>query len=216
MLRRLPLLFCLLSTQLMAANPETDHDLAYSLGVRLGERLRAEVPDLQLQALLDGLRQAYRGEPLALKSARIEQLLAEHEERLAAAPNNAEPAIRAEKLFLVNEKAKAGIRELAGGILLTELRPGTGAKPKASGRVQVRYVGRLADGSVFDQNEQPQWFRLDSVISGWRLALQEMPSGAKWRLVIPSAQAYGAEGAGDLIPPYAPLVFEVELLGTAD
>lgn len=216
MLRRLPLLFCLLSTQLMAANPETDHDLAYSLGVRLGERLRAEVPDLQLQALLDGLRQAYRGEPLALKSARIEQLLTEHEERLAAAPNNAEPAIRAEKLFLVNEKAKAGIRELAGGILLTELRPGTGAKPKASGRVQVRYVGRLADGSVFDQNEQPQWFRLDSVISGWRLALQEMPSGAKWRLVIPSAQAYGAEGAGDLIPPYAPLVFEVELLGTAD
>ncbi|MDP3848566.1 MAG: FKBP-type peptidyl-prolyl cis-trans isomerase [Pseudomonas sp.] len=200
----------------MAANPETDHDLAYSLGVRLGERLRAEVPDLQLQALLDGLGQAYRGEPLALKSARIEQLLAEHEERLAAAPDNAEPAIRAERLFLVNEKAKAGIRELAGGILLTELRPGTGAKPKASGRVQVRYVGRLADGSVFDQNEQPQWFRLDSVISGWRLALQEMPSGAKWRLAIPSAQAYGAEGAGDLIPPYAPLVFEVELLGTAD
>ena len=216
MLRRLPLLFCLLPAQLMAATPETDHDLAYSLGVRLGERLRAEVPDLQLQALLDGLRQAYRGEPLALKSARIEQLLAEHEERLAAAPNNAEPAIRAEKLFLVNEKAKAGIRELAGGILLTELRPGSGAKPHASGRVQVRYVGRLADGSVFDQNEQPQWFRLDSVISGWRLALQEMPSGAKWRLVIPSAQAYGAEGAGDLIPPYAPLVFEVELLGTAD
>ncbi|MDO9322419.1 MAG: FKBP-type peptidyl-prolyl cis-trans isomerase [Pseudomonas sp.] len=200
----------------MAASPESDHDLAYSLGVRLGERLRAEVPDLQLQALLDGLRQAYRGEPLALKSARIEQLLAEHEERLAATPNNAEPAIRAETLFLVNEKAKAGIRELAGGVLLTELRPGSGAKPKASGRVQVRYVGRLADGSVFDQNEQPQWFRLDSVISGWRLALQEMPSGAKWRLVIPSAQAYGAEGAGDLVPPYAPLVFEVELLGTAD
>ena len=56
----------------------------------------------------------------------------------------------------------------------------------------------------------------DSVISGWRVALQEMPVGAKWRLVIPSAQAYGAEGAGDLIAPYTPLVFEVELLGTAD
>lgn len=216
MLRRLPLLFCLLSTQLMAANPEAEHDLAYSLGVRLGERLRAEVPDLQLQALLDGLRQAYRGEPLALKSARIEQLLAEHEQRLAAPPSSAEPAIRAEKLFLVNEKAKAGMRELAGGILLSELRAGSGAKPQATGKVQVRYVGRLADGSVFDQNEQPQWFRLDSVINGWRLALPEMPTGAKWRLVIPSAQAYGAEGAGDLIPPYAPLVFEVELLGTAD
>jgi FKBP-type peptidyl-prolyl cis-trans isomerase len=216
MLSRLPLLLCLFASPLLAASPETEHDLAYSLGVRLGERLRAEVPDLQLQALLDGLRQAYRGEPLALKHARIEQLLSEHEERLAAAPTDAEPAIRAEKLFLVNEKAKAGVRELAGGVLRTELRAGSGAKPKASGRVQVRYVGRLADGSVFDQNDQPQWFRLDSVIAGWRLALQEMPTGAKWRLVIPSAQAYGAEGAGDLIAPYAPLVFEVELVGTGD
>lgn len=216
MLLRLSLLFCLVSTPLMAAEAETGHDLAYSLGVRLGERLRNEVPDLPLQALLDGLRQAYRGEPLALKGPRIEQLLNEHEERLAAQPNNPDPAMRAETAFLVNEKAKAGIRELAGGILLTELRAGSGAKPKASGKVQVRYVGRLADGSVFDQNEQPQWFRLDSVINGWRLALQDMPSGAKWRLVIPSAQAYGPEGAGDLIPPYAPLIFEVELLGVAD
>ena len=98
----------------------------------------------------------------------------------------------------------------------SELRAGSGAKPKANSKVQVRYVGRLADGSVFDQSETPQWFRLDSVISGWRVALQEMPVGAKWRLVIPSAQAYGAEGAGDLIAPYTPLVFEVELLGTAD
>ena len=80
----------------------------------------------------------------------------------------------------------------------------------------MRYVGRLADGSVFDQSETPQWFGLDSVISGWRVALQEMPVGAKWRLVIPSTQAYGAEGAGDLIAPYAPLVFEIELLDSRD
>jgi FKBP-type peptidyl-prolyl cis-trans isomerase len=215
MLSRLPLLLCLLSTPLLAASNGTEHDLSYSLGVRLGERLRAEVPELELQALLDGLRQAYRGEPLALKSTRIEQLLSEHAERLAA-PNKAEPAIRAETLFLVNQKAKAGVRELAGGVLRSELRAGSGAKPKAHGKVQVRYAGYLADGSLFDQNQEPQWFSLDSVIAGWRLALQEMPTGAKWRLVIPSAQAYGAEGAGDLIPPYAPLVFEVELLGTAD
>ncbi|MBP8185254.1 MAG: FKBP-type peptidyl-prolyl cis-trans isomerase [Pseudomonas sp.] len=217
MLSRLPLLLCLFASPLLAATPEVkaEHELAYSLGVRLGERLRAEVPELPLQALLDGLRQAYRGEPLALQQARIEQLLNEHEERLAA-PKDATPAMRAETLFLVNQKAKPGVRELAGGVLRTELRAGSGAKPKAGGRVQVRYVGRLADGSVFDQSEQAQWFRLDSVIAGWRLALQEMPTGAKWRLVIPSAQAYGAEGAGDLIAPYAPLVFEVELLGTSD
>lgn len=214
MARRLLLLLCLLAPLAQAADDE--RDLAYSLGVRLGERLREEVPDLQLQALLDGLRQAYRGEPLALEAARIERLLAEQEARLAESPPGAERAIAAEQRFLANEKAKAGVRELAGGVLLTELRTGGGAKPKATGQVQVRYVGRLADGSVFDESAQPQWFRLDSVIAGWRSALQEMPVGAKWRLVIPSAQAYGAEGAGDLIPPYAPLVFELELLGTAD
>lgn len=76
----------------------------------------------------------------------------------------------------------------------------------------MNYVGRLPDGTIFDQSTQPQWFRLDSVIAGWRSALVQMPVGAKWRLAIPSSQAYGTEGAGDLIAPYTPLVFEVELL----
>ncbi len=214
MSRYLMLLFCLLTP--LAQASENQHDLAYSLGVRLGERLREEVPDLQLQALLDGLRQAYRGEPLQLEEKRIEQILAEHEAQLADSPASAEPAIAAERRFLANEKAKAGVRELPGGVLRIELQRGHGDTPTATSKVQVRYVGRLADGSVFDESAEPQWFRLDSVITGWRTALQEMPVGTKWRLVIPSAQAYGAEGAGDLIPPYAPLVFELELLGTAD
>ena len=122
-------------------------------------------------------------------------------------------ALEKEKSFLAAEKAKPGVRELADGVLLTELVPGTGAKAGPNGKVQVLYVGRLPDGTVFDQNNQPQWFSLDSVISGWRSALQDMPVGAKWRLVIPSEQAYGADGAGDLIEPFTPLVFEVELRG---
>ncbi|MBK5302747.1 MULTISPECIES: FKBP-type peptidyl-prolyl cis-trans isomerase [Gammaproteobacteria] len=191
------------------------HDLAYSLGASLGERLRQEVPDLQLQALLEGLQQAYQGKPLALKDERIEQILAEHEARVAmqSPVPQSELALENERRFLAEEKAKPGVRELADGILLTELAPGTGAKAGPNGKVQVLYIGRLPDGSVFDQNSQPQWFSLDSVISGWRSALQNMPVGAKWRLVIPSAQAYGADGAGDLIAPFTPLVFEVELRG---
>ncbi|WP_338488812.1 FKBP-type peptidyl-prolyl cis-trans isomerase [Pseudomonas trivialis] len=199
-----------------SAATQDQHDLAYSLGASLGERLRQEVPDLQIQALIDGLKQAYQGKPLALDSARIEKLLAQHEaqtETDAQAPQS-EKALAAEQHFLAREKAAPGVRELADGILLTELTPGTGNKPAASDQVQVKYVGRLPDGTVFDQSTQPQWFRLDSVISGWRSALQQMPVGAKWRLVIPSAQAYGADGAGELIPPYTPLVFEIELLGT--
>ena len=191
------------------------HDLAYSLGASLGERLRQEVPQLQIQALVDGLQQAYQGKPLALKDEQIEQILNEHEARVAmqTPEPQSELALQKEQRFLADEKARPGVRELADGILLTELAPGTGAKAGPNGKVQVLYVGRLPDGTVFDQNSQPQWFSLDSVISGWRSALQQMPVGAKWRLVIPSAQAYGADGAGDLIAPFTPLVFEVELRG---
>ncbi len=187
-------------------------DLAYSLGVRLGERLREEMPDLPVDALLEGLGHAYRGQPLALPAARIEQLQRAHEARLDEAAHSHLREIEAETRFLVAEKAKPGVRELAGGVLATPLRDGHGAKPRPGGDVRVRYNGRLADGSQFDASQTPQWFRLDSLIAGWRTALLEMPVGASWRLVIPSAQAYGAEGAGDLIPPYAPLIFEVDLL----
>ena len=195
---------------------QDQHDLAYSLGASLGERLRQEVPDLQIQALIDGLKQAYQGKPLALDNARIEQLLAQHEAQSEAdaQPPLSEKSLAAEQQFLSKEKAINGVRELADGILLTELTPGTGNKPMANDQVEVKYVGRLPDGTVFDKSTQPQWFRLDSVISGWSSALQQMPVGAKWRLVIPSALAYGADGAGELIPPYTPLVFEIELLNT--
>jgi FKBP-type peptidyl-prolyl cis-trans isomerase FklB len=186
------------------------------LGVKLGERLRDEVPDLELQALLDGLRQAYRNEPLAVDAKRIESLLAEHEAQLANAPERVEKAKTAEQRFLAMEKAKAGVRVLQDGVLMQELRAGNGRKPGPKDRIQVRYIGFLADGSQFDESQTAQWFRLDSVIAGWRSALQQMPVGAQWRLVIPSAQAYGEEGAGDLIPPYSPLVFELELLDTKE
>ena len=99
---------------------------------------------------------------------------------------------------------------------MQQLRAGSGQKPGPHDRVQVRYVGFLADGSPFDESQAAQWFRLDSVIAGWRSALPLMPVGAQWRLVIPSAQAYGEEGAGDLIPPYSALVFELELLDTKE
>lgn len=218
MSRYLFLSLCVIFSVAQAAEKtqENDaHDLAYSLGASLGERLRQEVPDLQLKALVEGLQQAYQGKPLALKDEQIEQILSEHEARVAMqtpAPEN-QLAVENERRFLAEEKAKPGVRELADGILLTELAPGSGAKAGPNGKVQVLYVGRLPDGTVFDQNDQPQWFSLDSVISGWRSALPQMPVGAKWRLVIPSAQAYGVDGAGDLIAPFTPLVFEVELRG---
>ncbi|HEN8709930.1 TPA: FKBP-type peptidyl-prolyl cis-trans isomerase [Pseudomonas putida] len=208
---------CLVAPIALAAPesaPASDHDVAYSLGASLGERLRQEVPGLQLEALVEGLRQSYQNQPLKLDKARMQAILQQHEEQA----NNAAVQAEVEKLqaiearFMANERARAGVHELPEGVLYSELKSGIGAQPSPKGKVQVRYVGRLPDGTVFDQNQQPQWFSLDSVIEGWQVALPHMKTGAKWRLVIPSAQAYGAEGAGDLIAPYTPLVFEIELL----
>jgi len=214
------LFFCLCLVGAMAQAVEKTsvndaHDLAYSLGASLGERLRQDVPDLQIQALLDGLQQAYLGKPLALKDERIEQILAEHQAQLTTQSTTPQiaAALKTEQKFLDEERSRPGVQQLADGILLTELKPGKGAKASPHGKVQVLYTGRLPDGTVFDSNRQAQWFNLDSVIDGWRSALPQMPVGAKWRLVIPSTQAYGAEGAGDVIPPFTPLVFEIELLG---
>jgi peptidylprolyl isomerase/FKBP-type peptidyl-prolyl cis-trans isomerase FklB len=201
---------------------DNTHDLSYSLGASLGERLRQEAPDLQLPALIEGLQQAYQGKPLAIKQERMEQILSDHDATIAQAENSGqsepqtEAALKQEHDFMNAEKAKPGTRQLADGILMTELTPGNGPKPDINGRVQVKYVGRLPDGTIFDQSQQPQWFRLDSVIAGWTTALVDMPVGAKWRLVIPSAQAYGAEGAGDLIDPFTPLVFEIELMAVSN
>lgn len=208
------LLCCLawLSPCLALAAMPVEQELSYSLGVRLGERLRADMPELQLEALLKGLRQGYNGTPLELSRQRIDQLLAAHAEALAKAEREHSAELVAQTRFLVQEKARAGVRELAGGVLVSELRAGSGKPASARREVLVNYQGWLADGSRFDASDKPQWFRLDSVIAGWRIALREMPQGARWRVVIPAQQAYGAEGAGDLIPPFAPLVFELELL----
>lgn len=220
MSRHLFLFLCMACPMVQAAEkPGTDdaHDLAYSLGASLGERLRQDVPDLQIQALVKGLQQAYLGKPLALGDERIEKILAEHQAQLspASATTPVERALQTEQQFLAEEKNRPGVRQLDDGILLTELKAGDGPKAGPHGRVQVVYTGRLPDGTVFDSTRQAQWFSLDSVIDGWRSALPQMPVGAKWRLVIPSPLAYGEEGAGDVIPPFTPLVFEIELLGAA-
>ncbi|QXI48052.1 MULTISPECIES: FKBP-type peptidyl-prolyl cis-trans isomerase [Pseudomonas] len=210
--RYLVLGLCLLAPLALANSDE--HDLAYSLGASLGERLRQEMPGLQLDTLVEGLRASYQGQPLKLDKARMQAVLQQHEAQEDDAAAQKQQA--AETRFMANERGRYGVHELPGGLLYSELQAGSGAQPKAGGKVQVRYVGRLPDGSIFDQNQTPQWFSLDSVIEGWQVALPQMRTGAKWRLVIPSAQAYGADGAGDLIAPYTPLVFEIELLSVAD
>ncbi|MCA6218766.1 FKBP-type peptidyl-prolyl cis-trans isomerase [Ideonella sp. B7] len=101
------------------------------------------------------------------------------------------------------------------GLVYQELKAGTGISPTASATVRVHYRGTLANGTEFDSSYrrgEPAEFPLNRVIPCWTEGLQRMKAGGKARLTCPPSIAYGAKGAGGVIPPNATLTFEVELL----
>jgi FKBP-type peptidyl-prolyl cis-trans isomerase FkpA len=102
------------------------------------------------------------------------------------------------------------------GLVYRVLKEGSGASPKASDTVKVHYRGTLPDGKEFDSSYkrgEPIEFPLDRVIKCWTEGVQRMKVGGKAKLTCPPQIAYGANGAGGVIPPNATLLFEVELLG---
>ena len=107
----------------------------------------------------------------------------------------------------------------ASGLVYESLKEGTGASPKASDTVRVHYRGTFPEsGKEFDSSiarGQPIEFPLTGVIPCWTEGVQKMKVGGKAKLTCPPAIAYGARGAGGVIPPHATLHFEVELLGIA-
>jgi FKBP-type peptidyl-prolyl cis-trans isomerase FkpA len=113
------------------------------------------------------------------------------------------------------DKAPA-VQTLPSGVVVTHLTVGKGAKPKATQAVKVHYEGTLKDGTVFDSSYkrgQPISFPLNRVIPCWTEGVQTMAVGGKATLHCPANTAYGASGAGDVIPPNSDLTFKVELLG---
>jgi FKBP-type peptidyl-prolyl cis-trans isomerase FklB len=116
--------------------------------------------------------------------------------------------------FLERNKKEAGVSTTPSGLQFKVINSGTGKVPIATDRVTVHYTGKLIDGTIFDssvQRGQPSTFAVNGVIRGWTEALQLMHEGDKWILYIPQELGYGANGSGR-IPPYAALVFEVELI----
>ena len=147
-------------------------------------------------------------------------------ERFFMEKSSADKAARTEKLYGANRDAsnkfleenakKEGVITLPSGLQYKILVKGEGEVPLDTDRVKVNYEGRLIDGTVFDASSQhgdePSEFTASQVIRGWSEALTMMPVGSKWQLYIPYDMAYGERGAGNDIPPYSTLIFDVELV----
>lgn len=138
------------------------------------------------------------------------------EEEMKAAQAEAGKAAKKEgEAFLAENAKKEGITVTKSGLQYEVLQEGTGKQPKATDTVRCHYEGRLLDGSIFDSSykrNEPADFGLQQVIAGWTEGVQLMSEGAKYRFYIPYMLAYGEGGAGAMIPPFATLIFDVELI----
>ena len=196
--------------------------LSYALGMNIGQQLNGMgmngklVVEDYCNAIADVLsgrepKMSYE-EAHGLLSAFFDQL--EKEQRAAEAEKGKAAKLEGEKFLAENAKRKE-VTVTVSGLQYEVLNEGQGRRPKATDVVRCHYHGTLIDGTVFDssyQRNQPADFGLNQVIAGWTEGVQLMKEGAKYRFYIPYNLAYGEHGAGGSIPPYAALVFDVELI----
>lgn len=188
--------------------------LSYALGMVIGHNLKAMgVKDLNVTDFADATNNVLAGETCKLTDAEAQQLVNTF---LQKQQEEAGREIREEgEKFLAENAKKDGVTVLPSGLQYTVIKEGTGAQPKATDRVKCHYEGTLTNGQVFDSSYrrgEPAVFPLNGVIAGWTEGVQLMKEGAKYRFYIPYNLAYGERGAGQAIPPYAALVFDVELI----
>jgi FKBP-type peptidyl-prolyl cis-trans isomerase FklB len=196
--------------------------ISYALGINIGQQLKQMglKDKLSVADFAASINDVLQGNPLQVTPAKAQELLsrffAELEaEQQKAAEEAGKVAREAGEKFLAENAKKAGVTVTASGLQYEVITPGTGRKPKATDTVRCHYEGTLIDGTVFDSSyarNEPAAFGLNQVIAGWTEGLQLMNEGAKFRFYIPFNLGYGAQGAGGSIPPYAALIFDVELL----
>ena len=190
--------------------------LSYALGIGIGTQLRGMgATNLNIDDFAQAIKDAIAGKKLKVDNKEAQTLVnnffAEQQARKEAAAAEAGRAAKA-----VGENAKKdNIVVLPSGLQYEVIREGNGKKPSATSKVKCHYEGTLIDGTKFDSSYdrgEPATFGLNQVIAGWTEGLQLMSEGAKYRFFIPYNLGYGERGAGASIPPYAALVFDVELI----
>ena len=187
---------------------------SYAIGLGIGQNLLSMgAKGIAVDDFAQAIKDVLEGNQTAISHTEardiVNKYFAELEEKMNAAN------IEAGKKFLEENKKREGVVTLPSGLQYEVITEGNvGRYAKATDQVQCHYEGTLIDGTLFDSSikrGQPATFGVNQVIPGWVEALQLMPEGAKWKLYIPSDLAYGAQGAGEIIPPHSTLVFEVEL-----
>ena len=195
--------------------------LSYALGIGIGSQLAGMgAKELNIDDFAQAIKDAISGSQLKVDNVEAQTLVQnffqEQEAKPQAAAAEAGKAAKAEgEAFLAENGKKEGIVTLPSGLQYRVLKEGNGKKPSATDQVVCHYEGTLIDGTVFDssyQRNQPATFGLNQVIPGWTEGVQLMQEGAKYRFFIPYKLAYGERGAGAQIPPFATLVFDVELI----
>ncbi|MCI7272714.1 FKBP-type peptidyl-prolyl cis-trans isomerase [bacterium] len=188
--------------------------LSYALGMVIGHNLKGMgVKGLDAAQFAQAAAAVIEGTATTLTDAEAQQLVSDFVQRQQA---EAGKAVREDgERFLAENAKKEGVTVLPSGLQYTVIKEGNGSKPKATDKVKCHYEGTLPNGTVFDSSYrrgEPAVFPLNGVIAGWTEGVQLMAEGAKYRFFIPYHLAYGERGAGQAIPPYAALVFDVELI----
>jgi len=194
---------------------------SYALGMSIAHNMMGQgVEGLQLDDFCAAIKDSFNGSKPAVSLEEAGELLGAYFQKLESKMQEkaqAEAAIYKTEgeVFLAQNAKKEGVKVLASGLQYKVLTQGKGKKPKATDKVRCHYEGTLVDGSKFDSSydrNEPAVFGLNQVIAGWTEGLQLMSEGSKYELYIPYQLGYGAQGAHGAIPPYAALVFTVELL----
>ena len=191
------------------------------MGLGIGRQLaQTGANDLSIEDFAAAIKDVIAGNELKVSNREAQTIVQEYfrkkEEKLNAERAEKGKVAKAEgEKYLAENAKKEGVTVLPSGLQYMVLKEGNGNKPKATDTVKCHYEGFLIDGTVFDssvERGEPAEFALNQVIAGWTEGLQLMQEGAKYRFFIPYILGYGEGGAGASIPPFATLIFDVELL----
>ena len=195
--------------------------LSYALGLGIGQQLsQMGASDISADDFAQAIKDVLEGNELQVSHREAQTIVQDYfrkqQEKLQAERAEQGKAHKeAGEKYLAENSKKEGIVTLPSGLQYQVLKEGNGKKPSAKDTVKCHYEGTHIDGTVFDssyQRGEPATFPLQQVIAGWTEGLQLMQEGAKYRFFIPYRLAYGEGGAGASIPPFAALIFDVELI----